>query len=214
VLGFAPARHGTAPPPPQAEQRAKPGCSTNAGRGVGPGWPNRSHSPGFPSLALTLLESLSAGFSGCSSHRARLRAGLWLVRSTLERLGAPPHHYRQSGTRARPCWRPDLPPPAPLEQWNLARFGGHFLGREWKAPRSAPRCLRGAVARLASGECRPRRDDDRASGLTDDCRPLLGVGCWRRPAASHALPNCGSGTLFNLMGLSSLVGLPSYPLPS
>src|SRR4051794_20625206 len=30
VLGFAPARHGTAPPPPQAEQRAKPGCSTNA----------------------------------------------------------------------------------------------------------------------------------------------------------------------------------------
>src|SRR3954470_496825 len=27
VLGFAPARHGTAPPP-QAEQRAKPGCST------------------------------------------------------------------------------------------------------------------------------------------------------------------------------------------
>src|SRR4051794_28028354 len=28
VLGFAPARHGTAPPPPQAEQRAKPGCST------------------------------------------------------------------------------------------------------------------------------------------------------------------------------------------
>src|SRR3954471_17068478 len=29
VLGFAPARHGTAPPPPQAEQRAKPGCSTN-----------------------------------------------------------------------------------------------------------------------------------------------------------------------------------------
>src|SRR5215210_136207 len=30
VLGFAPARHGTAPPPPQAEQRAKPGCSTRA----------------------------------------------------------------------------------------------------------------------------------------------------------------------------------------
>src|SRR4051812_31773995 len=28
VLGFAPARHGTAPPPRQAEQRAKPGCST------------------------------------------------------------------------------------------------------------------------------------------------------------------------------------------
>src|SRR3954469_22750634 len=28
VLGFAPARHGSAPPPPQAEQRAKPGCST------------------------------------------------------------------------------------------------------------------------------------------------------------------------------------------
>src|SRR3954451_11111890 len=28
VLGFAPARHGTAPPPPQAEQCAKPGCST------------------------------------------------------------------------------------------------------------------------------------------------------------------------------------------
>src|SRR4051794_6905645 len=30
VLGFAPARHGTAPPPPQAEQRAKPGCSIRA----------------------------------------------------------------------------------------------------------------------------------------------------------------------------------------
>src|SRR3954454_16035161 len=30
VLGFAPARHGTAPPPRQAEQRAKPGCSTRA----------------------------------------------------------------------------------------------------------------------------------------------------------------------------------------
>src|SRR3954470_12422751 len=32
VLGFAPARHGTAPPPPQAEQRAKPGCSTSPER--------------------------------------------------------------------------------------------------------------------------------------------------------------------------------------
>src|SRR3954469_14088394 len=30
VLGFAPARHGTAPPPRQAEQRAKPGCSIRA----------------------------------------------------------------------------------------------------------------------------------------------------------------------------------------
>src|SRR5215212_5820315 len=30
VLGFAPARHGSVPPP-QAEQRAKPGCSTRPG---------------------------------------------------------------------------------------------------------------------------------------------------------------------------------------
>src|SRR3954451_19089674 len=119
---------------------------------------------------------------------------------------------RKSGTRARPCWRPDLPPPAPLEQWDLARFGGHFLGREWKAPRSAPRCLRGAVARLASGECRPRRDDDRASGLTDDCRPLLGVG--DGPLLPMRFPIAVPGRFFNLMGLSSLVVLLSSPLPS
>src|SRR3954451_21418441 len=33
VLGFAPARHGTAPPPRQAEQRAKPGCSSSRAGG-------------------------------------------------------------------------------------------------------------------------------------------------------------------------------------
>src|SRR3954471_23392968 len=53
VLGFAPARHGTAPPPPQAEQRAKPGCSTSGSIAVGSGiLVRRSSSPEVPHVAL------------------------------------------------------------------------------------------------------------------------------------------------------------------
>jgi hypothetical protein len=129
-------------------------------------------------LRLFVVSDNSAQRENVPKATLARRSGFALIASSLPQSGR--HVAVLAGqAAAASAFRDETTMPAPR---------GHFFGRERKAPRDAPHCIRGAL-RGPPGRCpRPRRADDGRGGLRDRYRPRFEAGSAARcfPCASQS----------------------------